>query len=215
MSRQEPTVVRTFAFIDGMQPQTAARLATSSEGDTPTEGVSDLWIEISPGNDIHTLSDVALKAADVRPSFLIIERQYGLLEIHADDIESVHAAGRAVLDHLRGKDVEFLRPEIVSSMVISNVHAYQAQLLNQFRKGALLMPGSSLLVMEVTPAGWIPLAVNEAEKHAAIVVVDLRAVGQFGRLFLSGTDSEVMTAQRAATEALESHLPQSILPELK
>ena len=83
------------------------------------------------------------------------------------------------------------------------MHPYQAQLLNKWRKGSMLMPGQSLFVMEVAPAAYIAIAANEAEKAASITVIELRAVGRFGRMFLSGSESDVQTARDAAVAALE------------
>ena len=99
-----------------------------------------------------------------------------------------------------------MTPEIVSTQLITNVHPYQAQLLNKFRKGALLIPGRSLLVIELAPAAYAGLAANEAEKAANIDVVEIRAVGRFGRVFLSGSESEVLTAREAAVAALVPEL---------
>jgi len=67
-----------------------------------------------------------------------------------------------------------------------------------------MMPGQSLFVMEVAPAAYISVAANEAEKAANITVIELRAVGRFGRMFLSGSESEVQSARDAAVVALES-----------
>lgn len=197
------TDLRTFAFIDRMQAQTAAHIAATGQGDVPLEGMAELFIEMAPGNAIFQVADVALKAADVRPSLQIVEREFGLLEVHSDNQEAVLAAGDAVLDHLGLTAAEVTKPQVASQQFITNVHAYQAQLLNKWRKGSLLIPGRSLFVLEVAPAAWISLAANEAEKHADIEVIEIRAVGRYGRVFLSGTESEVGTARDAAVASLE------------
>lgn len=195
--------VRTFAFIDRMQAQTAAHIAATGQGDVPLEGMAELFIETAPGNVIFQIADIALKAADVRPSLQIVEREFGLLEIHSDNQEAVLSAGDAVLEHLGLTTAEVTKPQVASTQFITNVHAYQAQLLNKWRKGSLLIPGRSLFVLEVAPAAWISLAANEAEKHAQIEVIEIRAVGRYGRVFLAGTESEVATARDAAVAALE------------
>jgi ethanolamine utilization microcompartment shell protein EutS len=200
--RQEPPTLRTYAFIDRMQPQCAAHIAATSPGDVPLAGMSELYIELSPGNEIFRAADVALKAAGVRPALQIIEREFGLLEIHSEQQAEVRASGQAVLDELALTEHDRLRPVVVSAQFITNVHAYQAQLLNKWRKGSLLLPGQSLFVMEVTPAAYISIAANEAEKAADITVIELRAVGRFGRMFLSGSESDVQTARDAAEAAL-------------
>lgn len=194
--------IRVFAFIDRLQAQTAAHLAATGQGDVPVEGMAQLFIEMSPGNEIFRVADVALKAADVAPSLQIVERQFGLLELHAWNQEAVHAAADAVLDHLGMQATDTVKPQVASTQFITNVHPYQAQLLNKWRKGSLLIPGQSLFVMEVAPAAWISLATNEAEKHADVQLIEIRAVGQFGRLFMAGSESEVQTARDAAVATL-------------
>jgi ethanolamine utilization microcompartment shell protein EutL len=108
------------------------------------------------------------------------------------------------LDELGMTEQDRLKPSIASTQFITNVHAYQAQLLNKWRKGSMLLAGQSLFVMEVAPAAYIAIAANEAEKAASITVIELRAVGRFGRMFLAGTESEVQTARDAAVEALQA-----------
>lgn len=196
--------LRTYAFIDRMQAQCAAHIAATSPGDVPLAGMAELFIEMAPGNEVFRAADIALKAAGVRPALQIIEREFGLLEIHSEQQAEVLAAGQAVLDELGMVESDRIKPQIASTQFITNVHAYQAQLLNKWRKGSLLIPGSSLFVMEVAPAAYIALAANEAEKAANINVIEIRAVGRFGRMFLSGTESEVATARDAAVAALEA-----------
>lgn len=196
--------LRTYAFIDRMQPQCAAHVAATSPGDVPLAGMAELFIEMAPGNEIFRAADIALKAAGVRPALQIIEREFGLLEIHSEQQAEVLASGQAILDELGFKEEDRIKPQIASTQFITNVHPYQAQLLNKWRKGSLLMPGSSLFVMEVSPAAYVTLAANEAEKAADIKVIEIRAVGRFGRMFLSGTESDVRTAMEAAVAALEA-----------
>lgn len=196
--------LRTYAFIDRMQPQCSAHIAATSPGDPPLAGMAELFVEMAPGNEVFRAADVALKAAGVRPALQIIEREFGLLEIHSEQQAEVLAAGNAMLDELGMAEKERIKPQVASTQFITNVHGYQAQLLNKWRKGTLLMPGSSLFVMEVAPAAYISLAANEAEKAATIDVIEIRAVGRFGRLFLAGSESEVATARDAAVAALES-----------
>jgi len=196
--------LRTYAFIDRMQPQCAAHIAATSPGDVPLAGMAELYIEMAPGNEVFRAADIALKAAGVRPALQIIEREFGLLEIHSEQQAEVLASGQAVLDALGMTEADRLKPAIASMQFITNVHPYQAQLLNKWRKGSMLLPGQSLLVLEVAPAAYISIAANEAEKAAAITVIELRAVGRFGRMFLAGTESNVQAARDAAVAALEA-----------
>jgi ethanolamine utilization microcompartment shell protein EutL len=198
--------LRTYAFIDRLQPQCAAHIGATCQGDVPVAGMAELFIEMAPGNEVYRIADVALKAADVRPALQIIEREFGLLELHSSSQAEVLAAGQAVLAELGLTEADAVTPQIVSTQLITNVHPYQAQLLNKFRKGALLIPGRSLLVIELAPAAYAGLAANEAEKAANIDVVEIRAVGRFGRVFLSGSESEVLTAREAAVAALVPEL---------
>jgi len=194
--------LRTYAFIDRLQPQCAAHIAATCQGDVPLAGNAELFIEMAPGNEVFHIADVALKAADVKPALQIIEREFGLLELHSNSQAEVLAAGAAVLAELGLTEEDRVRPEIASAQFITNVHPYQAQLLNKFRKGALLIPGQSLFVLEISPAAYAGLAANEAEKAADISVVEIRAVGRFGRVFLAGSESDVASARDAAIAGL-------------
>lgn len=195
--------LRTYAFVDRMQPQAAAHVASTCQGDVPVAGMSELYIEVAPGNEIFRCADIALKAADVRPALQVVEREFGLLEIHSRTQAEVMAAGQAVLDYLGLTEADRLRPKVASSALVTNVNPYQAQLINKWRKGNLLIPGQSLHVLEVAPAAYVTLAANEAEKAADISIVEVRALGRFGRLFIAGTESNVQAAAAAAIAALE------------
>jgi ethanolamine utilization microcompartment shell protein EutL len=164
--------------------------------------MSELFIEVAPGNEIFRCADVALKAADVRPALQIVEREFGLLEVHSRTQAEVIAAGQAVLEYLGIGEADRLKPKVASSQFVTNVNPYQAQLINRWRKGNLLLPRSSLFVLEVSPAAYVTLAANEAEKTAEISLIEVRAVGRFGRLFVSGSESDVRTARDAAVAAL-------------
>lgn len=196
--------LRTYAFIDRLQPQCAAHIAATCQGDVPVAGMAELFVEMSPGNEVFHVADVALKAASVRPALQIIEREFGLLELHSESQAEVLAAGTAILAELNLQESDRLAPTIASTQFITNIHPYQAQLLNKFRKGALLIPGESLFVLEVAPAAYAGLAANEAEKAATVKIVEIRAVGRFGRTFLAGTESDVATARDAAVGALSN-----------
>ena len=191
--------LRTYAFVDRMQPQAAAHVAATCQGDVPVAGMSELYIEVAPGNEIFRCADIALKAADVRPALQVVEREYGLLEIHSRTQAEVIAAGQAVLEYLGLKVSDRIKPKVASSAFVTNINPYQAQLINKWRKGNLLIPGKSLYVLEVSPAAYITLAANEAEKAADISIIEVRALGRFGRLFISGTESELQSAAAAAT----------------
>jgi len=112
-------------------------------------------------------------------------------------------SGRIVLERLGLKIEDRIRPQVASLQLITNVDPYQAQLINRFRRGSMLVPGQTLLVVECFPAAYINYACNVAEKKVSISIVHVTSVGRFGRMWLSGTESEAKTAQEAAVRALE------------
>ena len=67
----------------------------------------------------------------------------------------------------------------------------------------MILPGDSLFILETEPAGYVVFAANEAEKAANISLVQVRPYGAFGRLWLSGSESEIDSAAEAALKALE------------
>ncbi len=194
--------LRTFVTNDRMQPQFAAFVGATVSGDPPIAGMAQLYVEVAPGNEVYRLTDVVLKAAAVRPASLVVEREFGMLEVHAMDPAAVRGASEAVLQYLGVGIGERLRPKVASVQVITNVDPYQAQLINKFRSGALLVPGETLLVLETAPAAYVTLAANEAEKAADIKLVHCTNLGRFGRLLVSGKVSDVNAARDAAARAL-------------
>lgn len=203
MSKDTNLQLRAFFFIDRMQPQYAAYFGTVTAGDIPVAGMSQLYVELAPGNEVFRVVDMAVKATDVKCGVQIVEREFGMLEVHSDSQESVREAGRVLLDRLDFNEEDRIRPKVASVQLITNVSPYQAQLMNRSRRGSMLVPGEALFVLEVTPAAYINVAANEAEKSANVRLVDLRDVGRFGRLFMAGTEAEARTAQIAAVNAIE------------
>ncbi|HEX7264047.1 MAG TPA: hypothetical protein VF383_07695 [Candidatus Dormibacteraeota bacterium] len=194
--------LRAFGQVSRMQPRYAAYEATVADGDIPLVGMAQLFVEVSPGNEVYRVADAALKATSVRPGSQVVEREFGLLALHADDPEVVVEAGRVILDRLGLATSDRLRPSIVSEEVITNITPFQAQLINRFRRGSLLVPGQTLLVVEVTPAAYILLAANEAERAAQVDIIDIRPVGRFGRLYIAGDESNVREAQEGVRRGL-------------
>jgi hypothetical protein len=194
--------LRCYAYLDRMQPQFAAFVGTITQGDLSTEGMASLYIEMAPGNEVFRVVDIAVKATRARPGAQVVEREFGMFEIHHPEQAEVLEAGNIVLQRLGLRTEDRLRPQVVSTQVITNVDPYQAQLLNRFRRGAMLIPGQTLLVMEAAPAAYITYAVNEAEKASSINVIHFSGVGRFGRMWLSGSEAEILTARDAAAQAL-------------
>lgn len=148
--------------------------------------------------------DVALKSAAVRPGVLMIERLYGLLEVHAKKQSDTKAAGQAILDAIGASDRDGLKPRVASSQIIRNIDAHHTQLINRARRGNMILSGQTLYVLEVEPAAYISLAANEAEKAALINILRISAVGSFGRLYLGGEERDIIAASRAALAAMEN-----------
>jgi ethanolamine utilization microcompartment shell protein EutL len=130
--------------------------------------------------------------------------EFGMFELHSHNQAAVIEAGEVVLSRLGLNPASRIKPSIASVQVITNIDPYQAQLLNRFRRGSMLVPHETMLVLECAPAAYINYAVNEAEKSASIKIVHLSSVGRFGRMWLSGSESEIITARDAAIHALET-----------
>jgi ethanolamine utilization microcompartment shell protein EutS len=195
--------LRSFIFIDRLQPQTMCYLGTWIRGSLPRADMAAQVIEVAPGLDIEPLTDVALKHAEVQAGILVVERQFGYLEFHGDT-GSVKAAAAAVLDDLGALEEDATRPQILASTIISSIDPQQAFLINRNKIGSMALPGESLFVLEVQPASYAILATNEAERAADIKVVDYRMIGATGRVYLAGQEADVRQAAEAAHEALGS-----------
>jgi hypothetical protein len=163
-----------------------------------------LWIEISPGIEINRITDVALKATSVRPAMQIVERLYGLLEVHSESQAETRAAGAAILEALGVKEEDRLKPRVISSQIIRHMDPHQVQLINRMRHGHMILAGQTLYVMEVQPAAYAALAANEAEKRADLNILEVRAYGSFGRVYLGGDERDIMAGYQAAVDAIES-----------
>ena len=196
--------LRTYCFLDIMQPQFASFTASTAKGYLPVEKQAALWVEVAPGIEINRVTDVALKKTDVRPAVQVVERANGLLEVHAFDQGEVREAGRAILDYLGLQERDRLKPKVLTSQTITNVDSYQAMLINRSRGGSMLLGGQTLYILECHPAGYAVLAANEAEKAAPITIVEVRPFGAFGRIWLGGTEAAISEAAKAAVAALEA-----------
>lgn len=194
--------LRSFIFIDQMQPQTLCYLATWMRGRLPRTGMAAQVIEIAPGLDIEPLTDVALKHADVAGGVLVVERQFGTLEFHGRSTASVRAAAAAVLDALGARAEDAVRPAILAARIVTGIDPGQAFLVNRNRLGSMILPGESLFVLEMQPASYAILAANEAEKAAEIKIVDYRMIGATGRVYLAGEESSLRTGAEVAERCL-------------
>jgi hypothetical protein len=194
--------LRTYTFLDALQPQLATFIGKTARGFLPVPGQASLWIEIAPGIAINRVTDAALKATRVQPAVQVVERAFGLLEVHDFDQGEVLQAGATVLKHLELEEAGRLKPKAVTNQIIRSVEAYQTQIINRNSRGMMVLPGESLFILETQPAGYAVLACNEAEKAAHVSLVNITPYGAFGRLYMSGPEAEIDAASEAATKAL-------------
>jgi microcompartment protein CcmL/EutN len=189
-------------YIDSLQPQLAEYMATVSQGFLPVPGDSCLWVEVSPGMAIHRLTDIALKATRVHLAQQVVERAYGSMVIHHRDQSDVKEAGRVILQRL-GVQVSDRQPcQIAWQEVIRGMTPDHTVLINrQNRRGSMILPEQSMFILETEPAGYIVYAANQAEKAASITLIDVPAVGAYGRLILAGREMDIDEAAAAAIAA--------------
>lgn len=195
--------LRAYCFLDSLQPQYAAFLGTVAQGFLPLAGDASLYVEVAPGIEINRLTDVALKATKVKPGMQIVERYFGLLEVHSPEQAEARAAGAAILSEIELGEEERIKPRILSSQIIRRVDDHHAQLVNRQRHGQMLIRGDTLYVLECEPAAYAALAANEAEKAAEINILEVRAFGSMGRVYLGGEERDIDVGWQAAVAAVE------------
>ena len=196
--------IRALIQIDNLQPKFAAYNGATVQSSVPLSGDTVLIGEFAPGNGVFTLIDKALKASSVEATSQLVEREFGFFILRSPSNAEISAARDSILAELGASMTDRVKPKVATTQIITSVEPYQAQLLNKWRKGSLLVPGQTLGIIECEPAAYISIAANEAEKAADIDIVEVRAVGRFGRLFISGSENSVQTGINAAIEAIES-----------
>jgi len=200
--------LRVYLLLEDLQRQFAAYLSTPTRarGYPPYAGQHALIVEVAPGLAIHRVVDLALKSVpEVEPGILFVERQFGVLEVHGDDLDQVQAAGAAILAGLGAAATDQLAPRVLYSDVIADVTDQHAVIINRTREASMLLPGATLLVYEMTPALFAAVAANEAEKAAPdATLVDVSMIGAAGRVYMSGTPDAVARARDAITAVLAS-----------
>lgn len=195
--------LRALTILDSLQPQLTGFLQTVCSGFMPLEQDAAAFIEIAPGIAINQLTDVALKSTTCRPGMQIVERAYGMLELHEADKGQVEAAVDAIIERMGVKREDRIKPRIVSSQIITGIDGHQSQLINRMRHGDMIMRGQTLYILEVYPAAYAALAANEAEKAANVHLMEVISFGAFGRLWLGGSEAEIKVAAEAAESALK------------
>ncbi len=198
--------LRTYIFLDSIQPQMASFISTISKGYFPVADQAACIVEISPGIEINRLTDIALKATSVTQGLQVVERSFGMLEVHSDSQGDARMAGEAILNELKMEASQAMKPRILTSQLIKNISDHQAQLINKVRYGNMIIRGDTLYVLEMEPAGYAYYAANEAEKTAAVNIINVAGIGKYGRVYIAGEEAEVVEARKAVEERL-ANLP--------
>lgn len=195
--------LRTLTVLDSLQPQVTGFLQTICQGFMPLENQAAMFLEIAPGIAINQLTDRVLKSTSCQPGMQIVERAFGLLEVHEDDQGQVRHAVDVAVAAMDTNIESRLMPKIMSSQIITGIDGKQSQLINRMRHGDMIVAGEALYILEVHPAGYAALAANEAEKAADINLLEFRCFGAFGRMWLGGSEAEIHEAARAAEAVLK------------
>ncbi len=194
--------LRAFARIDQLQKQMVAYIGSTSRGYYPVTGQAALFLEIAPGMEINMITDAVMKKSNVRPGALVVERTYGMLEVHADSPADVLQAGEVILDYLGLQEKDRLKPKILAAETIERIDPYMSQIINRFRAASMMLVEETLYILECLPAGYAGYAANEAEKAADIKLIHVTIFGATGRVYLAGTTSDVQAAKKAAEASL-------------
>jgi hypothetical protein len=194
-----PVELRVYLPMPDLGRQLAAYLGTPTRarGYPPIEGDHALIVEVAPALAIERVIDLALKAVpDVEPGIHFVERQFGVLEVHAADPAAVQRAGEAILQGIGAQATDALRPRVTYMSIIEDVTDQHAVIINRNREASMLLPGQTLLVTEVTPALFAAAAANAAERVApGLTLVSVSMIGAAGRLYLAGQVSDIVLAR--------------------
>jgi hypothetical protein len=194
--------LRAFAIIDQLQKQMVGYIGSTARGYYPVAGQAALFLEIAPGMEINTITDAVMKKSNVRPGALVVERTYGMLEVHADSPADIKEAGEVILNYLGLQEKDRLKPKILAAETIERIDPYMSQIVNRFRAASMMLVDETLYILECLPACYAGYAANEAEKAANIKLIHVTVFGATGRVYLAGTTSDVQAAKKAAEASL-------------
>jgi hypothetical protein len=194
--------LRAFALIDQLQKQLVGYIGSTARGYYPVAGQAALFIEIAPGIEINSITDAVMKKANVLPGAMVVERTYGMLEVHADSPADVKEAGAVILDYLGLQEKDRLKPKILAAQTIERTDPFMSQIVNRFRAASMMIVDDTLYILECLPAGYAGYAANEAEKAADVKLIHATVFGASGRVYLSGSTSEIQAAKKVAEECL-------------
>ena len=204
MSKASGFELRTFIFIDQLQPQLAQFIAKDNRVYDPSEYDAALMLELAPAMEIHRMIDLALKHTKVRLGSVVTERHFGLMQIQHADQGEVIEAGEAVLREAGLVATDRAPVQIVTNMVIRGIEQDHAIYFTGTSKGYMVLADESVFILETAPAAYLTLAANEALKAAHVKLISVRPFGATGRLVMSGTESEIDSAADAAIACLEA-----------
>jgi hypothetical protein len=196
--------LRAFAIIDRLQRQFVGFIGSTALGYYPVAGQAAFFVEIAPGIEINSITNVVLKRANVKPGAMVVERTFGMLEVHGDTPADVREAADEVLGYLQLREEDRLKPKILASDMVDRMDAHMTQIVNRFRNASMILEDDTLYVLEMVPAGYAGFAANEAEKAADVKLIHVTVFGASGRLYLAGERSDVLAAREAAEAALAS-----------
>jgi hypothetical protein len=194
--------LRTYSFLDSLQLQMASFISTVSRGYFPVAGQACCVVEISPGIEINRLTDIALKATNVRPGLQVVERLFGMLEVHSDSQADARQAGLSILSAIGRSEEDRMKPSVLTSQLIKHLDDHHCQLINKVRYGNMVLAGDTLYVLEITPAGYAYYAANEAEKASHINIINVTGFGTFGRVYIAGEEAEVLVSREIVEKRL-------------
>jgi hypothetical protein len=166
--------------------------------------MASLYVEMAPGNWVFRVIDIAVKGPDAKPGAQIVEREFGMFEVHSLAQADVMRAGEVVLEELGLQISDRKKPEIASMQVITNVDAYQAQLLNRFTKGMMLVAGRRCWCSSASRRPTSTSRRTRPRKAAPVNLMHVTSVGRFGRLWMAGSEANIIAARDAAVTAIES-----------
>lgn len=194
--------LRALAIIDKLQKQFVGFIGSTARGFYPVAGQAAIFLEIAPGIEIHSLTNAVLKRANVLPGALVVERTYGMLEVHSDSVADVKIAREVILEYLGLQENDRLKAKVVASEIIERTNPYMSQIVNRFRNSAMMIEDDTLYILECLPAGYAGYAANEAEKAADIKLIHATVFGASGKVYLAGNTSEIQAAKEAAEQSL-------------
>ena len=198
--------LRVYLPIPDLGRQFAAYLGSPlrARGYPPMEGDHALIVEVAPGLAIERIIDLALKSVpDVEPGIHFVERQFGVLEVHSKDAREVERAGEAILHGIGAAPEDGLKPRVLYSDVIEDVTDQHAVIVNRNREASMLLPGQTLLVVEMTPALFAAVAANAAERVApGLTLVTVSMIGAAGRVYLAGETPDIVRAREEIEHVL-------------